>query len=188
MARAAKTPLDIYAVEARTHSLSLSLFLSHPLPLSYPALSPGSRPRIPERSARRRPGTFPGFFNRYCDEESPVTSRECSRDAYGRRVGARALCQWVNRLAYRSARRPTTCTQNPPTMLYPLAIQSDPPSREVFSLSLPCQHQLRLSLAPFSFSFDLPTSTITFISLPFVFIPPTCTFNLSPLSLFLSSV
>lgn len=34
---------------------------------------PLARPRIPEHNASRRPGTFPGFFNRYCDESRDVT-------------------------------------------------------------------------------------------------------------------
>jgi len=67
-------------VETRPRSvpLSLSLSLSLPLPLSLslflsrrrcrPDLGPES-----QNGARRRPGTFPGFFNRYCDESRDVT-------------------------------------------------------------------------------------------------------------------
>lgn len=91
----AKTPFDI-------SKLGLS-FARSLLSLS----SPGSRPRTERVDVL---GHFPDFS---IDIASPVTSRELAvTPTYECEAGAGAYParrHWVNRLGYRSARRPTTC-------------------------------------------------------------------------------
>jgi len=86
-----KTPLDIYAVESR----SLSLSLSPPLSLGFVARISAQNPRTERVDVL---GHFPDFSIDIAT--SPVTSRECSRDAYERELAqarhATGLIGWLS--------------------------------------------------------------------------------------------
>lgn len=125
-------------------------FTGKPLLVSLsPTLCPPDLSAQNPRTARRRPGTYPGFFNRYCDESRDVTGVAVTPTS--RVDDAGALSHWVNRLGYRSAaRRPTTCTPDYST----LAIQSDPPLVYNHDPS----HSVLLSHCPFARSLALTTN------------------------------